>query len=126
MADGVRSAVYEADSDADINPNGLDFVVADSRCNLLENKVALAVPDGNPKGILSYEDLKAALEAGTVLMAMGNEDVPVGQYTQKIFAYFELNEEELAAAGCLTCALNTRKFLDTIRIFVIKTDLVVG
>ena len=54
-------------------------LLGDSRFDLLENKVALAVPEGNPAGIGSYDDLKAALEAGTVLLAMGNSDVPVGK-----------------------------------------------
>ena len=77
-------------------------ILAGSRFDLLENKVALAVPEGNPAGIRSYDDLKSALEAGTVLLAMGSSDVPVGQYTQKIFAYWGLDEAALAASGCLT------------------------
>ena len=42
-------------------------------------------------------------------MAMGNADVPVGQYTQKIFAFYGLNEEELAAAGSLTYGSNVKE-----------------
>ena len=84
--------------DAAVNTEGLDFVLEGSRVDLLENKVALAVPDGNPGGINSYSDLKSALEAGTVLMAMGNSDVPVGQYTQKILNCFGLDEDALADA----------------------------
>ena len=33
---------------------------------------------------------------------MGNSDVPVGQYTQKIFAYYGLDEASLAESGVLT------------------------
>ena len=40
--------------DVDKNPNGLDLIVTDSRVDLLENKVTLAVPEGNPKGCLLY------------------------------------------------------------------------
>ena len=40
---------------------------------------------------------------------MGNSDVPVGQYTQKILAYFGLNEEELANAGCITYGSNVKE-----------------
>ena len=82
-------------------------ILTDSRFDLLENKVALAVPEGNPAGISSYDDLKSALEAGTVLLAMGNSDVPVGQYTQKIFAYWGL--DEAALAGCLTYGSNVKE-----------------
>ena len=48
-------------SSADDNPDGLDFVLQGTRIDLLENKVALAVPDGNPAGINSYDDLAARL-----------------------------------------------------------------
>ena len=92
-----------------VNTDGLDFVLAGTRFNILENKVALAVPEGNPAGVQSYDDLKAGLEAGTVLLAMGNSDVPVGQYTQKILAFFGLSEEELASAGCLTYGSNVKE-----------------
>ena len=99
----------DINADPEVNTTGLDFVNADSRCNILENKVALCVPEGNPKGITSYDDLKAALEAGTILMAMGNSDVPVGQYTQKILTYFGLDEETLASAGLLTYGSNVKE-----------------
>ena len=76
------------------NEDGLDFVLQDTRIDLLENKVVLVVPEGNPKGIESYDDLAAGLKEGSILMAMGNEDVPVGQYTQKILDYYGLSEED--------------------------------
>ena len=80
-----------------------------TRADLLENKVALAVPDGNPKGIESFDRLAELLKAGEVSLAMGNSDVPVGQYTQKIFAYYGLDEEALAAAGVLTYGSNVKE-----------------
>ena len=91
------------------NEDGLDFVLEGTRFDLLENKVVLVVPEGNPKGIGSYDDLAAGLKDGGILMAMGNEDVPVGQYTQKILAYFDLDEEELAQAGCITYGTNVKE-----------------
>lgn len=101
----------ELDSSADpaINTEGLDFVLEDTRVDLLENKVALAVPEGNPAGITSYDDLASRLQAGDVKLAMGNADVPVGQYTQKIFAYYGLDETALADAGCLTYGTNVKE-----------------
>lgn len=100
----------DAAKDADGgNTEGLDFVLQGTRIDLLENKVALAVPDGNPKGIQSYDDLAAGLTNGSVMLAMGNSDVPVGQYTQKILAYYALNEEDLAAAGCVTYGSNVKE-----------------
>ena len=95
--------------DAEKNPDGLDFVLQGSRVNLLENKVALVVPEGNPKGIESFDQLADLLKSGKVFFAMGNSDVPVGQYTQKILAFYELKEEELAAKGLITYGTNVKE-----------------
>ena len=91
------------------NTDGLDFVLSDTRIDLLENKVALAVPEGNPANISSFNDMASALKDGTILLAMGNSDVPVGQYTQKIFAYYGLDEEELASNGVITYGSNVKE-----------------
>ena len=91
------------------NPDRLDFVAEGTRINLLENKVTLVVPADNPKGIQSFDDLAALLKDGEVLLGMGNSDVPVGQYTQKILQYFELDEEALAAAGKITYGSNVKE-----------------
>ena len=99
----------DAAADSEKNPDGLDFVKSDSRVDLLENKVALCVPEGNPKSIESYDALADRLMNGEILMAMGNEDVPVGQYTQKIFAFYGLDEAALAGAGKLTYGSNVKE-----------------
>ena len=99
----------DKDASAELNPEGLDFVLPGSRLNLLENKVVLVVPEGNPKGITSFDALSELLKAGDVLMAMGNSDVPVGQYTQKILAYYGLDEDALAASGVLTYGSNVKE-----------------
>ena len=95
--------------DEEKNPERLDFVLEGSRIDLLENKVALVTPADNPKEIKSFDELAGLLKDGDVLMAMGNSDVPVGQYTQKILAYYELSEEELAAAGKITYGSNVKE-----------------
>lgn len=82
---------------------------SDTRVDLLENQVVLVVPEGGPAGIRSFDELCGALEAGTVLLAIGNRDVPVGQYTQSIFAYYGLDEASLAAAGTLTYGSNAKE-----------------
>ncbi|MBO6017462.1 MAG: extracellular solute-binding protein, partial [Oscillospiraceae bacterium] len=79
------------------------------RINLLENKVTLVVPEGNPKGIESFDGLAEALKAGDVFLCMGNSDVPVGQYTQKILAFYGLDEEELAGKGLITYGTNVKE-----------------
>ena len=99
----------DVNADAEVNTEGLDFVLADTRFDILENKVTLVVPEGNLKGVESFDDLAAKLKDGSVLLAMGNSDVPVGQYTQKILKYYELDEEALAAAGLLTYGTNVKE-----------------
>lgn len=96
-------------ADKEINTDGLDFVAEGTRINLLENKVVLVVPEGNPKGLESFDDLAAKLADGSVFMAMGNSDVPVGQYTQKILAYYDLDEEALAKSGAITYGTNVKE-----------------
>ena len=93
--------------DTEKNPDGLDLIVIDSRVNLLENKVTLAVPEGNPKGIESFDQLAELLKGGEVLLAMGNSDVPVGQYTLKIFNYYGI--DETAVADKLTYGNNVKE-----------------
>ena len=99
----------DASKDETANPEKLDFINSDSRMDLLENKVVLVVPENNPKNINSFDDLKSKLESGDVLMAMGNSDVPVGQYTQKILQYLGLDEKALADAGEITYGSNVKE-----------------
>jgi molybdate transport system substrate-binding protein len=96
-------------TDKEKNPDGLDMLVSGSRVNILENKVALVVPAGNPKNIQSFDDAKAALQGGKCLMAMGNSDVPVGQYTSKILTYFGLDEAALAKSGVISYGTNVKE-----------------
>lgn len=93
--------------DAEKNPDGLDMLLAGSRIDLLENKVALAVTDGNPKGIDSFDKLAELLKTGDVKLAIGNADVPVGQYTQKIFKFYDI--DEAAIADKLTYGANVKE-----------------
>ena len=99
----------DATADPEVNTEGLDLIESDTRFNILQNEVTLVVPDGNPKGIQNFEDFADHLTAGDVKLAMGNSDVPVGQYTQKILKYFNLNEDELAASDVITYGTNVKE-----------------
>ena len=90
----------DSTASADVNTEGLD---------LLENKVVLCVPEGSNKGIDSFDALAEHLKAEDILFCMGNSDVPVGQYTQKILAYYDLDEAALAAAGVITYGSNVKE-----------------
>lgn len=110
--------------DTDKNPDGLDMINVDSRINLLENKVTLSVPEGNPKGIESFDQLAGLLKSGDVFLAIGNSDVPVGQYTQKIFAYYEI--DEAAIADCLTYGSNVKEVTTQVSEAAVDCGIIYG
>ena len=67
-----------------------DLINTGTRVDLLENKVVLAVPEGNPADIQSFEDI------GTdqcKRIALGNEDVPVGSYSVEILTNLGILDE---------------------------------
>ena len=99
----------DSTASAEVNTEGLDFVDSDSRVDLLENKVVLCVPENADKGIDSFDSLAEHLKAEDILFCMGNSDVPVGQYTQKILACYELDEAALAVAGVITYGSNVKE-----------------
>jgi molybdate transport system substrate-binding protein len=99
----------DATADSSVNTEGLDLVDSETRFDILENKVTLCVPDDNPKAVSSFDDMADKLSSHEILLGMGNSDVPVGQYTQKILAYYQLDEAALAAAGCITYGTNVKE-----------------
>lgn len=89
--------------------DNLNCVLDDSRFDILENKIALVVPEGNPKNIQSFDEMISLLHNGDIMLAIGNSDVPVGEYTLKIFDYYEVTENELNDKGCLTYGSNVKE-----------------
>lgn len=76
-----------------------------TRIDLLENKVVLAVPEGNPADIQSFEDI------GTdkcKLVALGNEDVPVGSYSVEILTNLGILDE-LESSNKITYGSNVKE-----------------
>lgn len=68
--------------DPEKNPEAKDKVIdSASRVDLLENKVCLVVPKGSQKDIKTFEDLNSDR---VETIALGNSDVPVGQYSEEI------------------------------------------
>lgn len=96
-------------ADEEVNTESLDYVLEESRVDILENRVTLCVSEESQEQIRTFDDLAAALKEGEVLMAMGNSDVPVGQYTQKILDFYELDEENLAKSGVLSYGSNVKE-----------------
>lgn len=68
--------------DAACNGGDPDLVLQGTRVELVENQVALVVPEGNPAGVTSFADVS---EERVGLIALGNSDVPVGQYSAGLF-----------------------------------------
>lgn len=95
----------DKDADLEVNTEELDYVLEGTRVNLLENKVVLAVPDGNPKDIESFEDLETDKLS---LLALGNEDVPVGQYSTEILTNLGILDS-LEAEGKITYGSNVKE-----------------
>lgn len=83
-----------------------ELVAKDSVFPWLENKVVLIVPKDSEDGPDSFED---AAEEEVPMIAIGNEDVPVGQYTQTIYQNLGLWENIQAKANL---ASNVRQVLD--------------
>ena len=101
----LRRALRQLRKDTMKLSRGLDFVLEGTRVNLLENKVVLAVPDGNPKDIQNFEDLGTDKLS---LLALGNEDVPVGQYSTEILTNLGILDK-LEADGKITYGSNVKE-----------------
>ena len=85
------------------------MIDAATRRNVLENRVTLCVNEENRKGIESFDRLFERLGEEDILLGMGNSDVPVGQYTQKILDYYGLDEEKLAEDGKISYGSNVKE-----------------
>lgn len=96
----------DASKDEEVNPDKNDYVLQGTRINLLENKVALAVPDGNPKDIKNFADL---MTDRLSFLAIGNSDVPVGAYTLEILEYLGKPVEEFEKEGKITYGSNVKE-----------------
>lgn len=95
-------------SAAEAQMDALESMLAEgTRMELLQNEVVLAVPDGNPAEITSFDELAQRLQDGNVLLAMGNEDVPVGSYTREILASYGLDADALGS--CVTFGSNVKE-----------------
>ena len=89
------------------NPDRLDFVLQGTRFDLLTNTVVLIVPEDSDKGIASFEDVATEKVS---LIALGNSDVPVGQYAQDVFTWLG-NWQQLNDDGKITFASNVKEVL---------------
>lgn len=104
--------------------NELEGIYAeDTRFDILENKVALAAPTAEAK-VSTFDELAAALQSGDVLLAVGGADVPVGQYTQKIFDYYGLDTKTMESLGCITYGSNVKEVTTQVSESVVDCGIV--
>ena len=94
------------------NTDSLDYVVSESRIDLVENKVVLAVPDDNPAGIESFTDLSTDKLS---LLCLGNDDVPVGAYSLQILEYLGIDIAGLESDGKVTYASNVSEVANQVK-----------
>ncbi len=86
----------------------LDFVLPGTRFNIVSNKVVMIVPKGrNPKGIGDFKD---AATGKVALIALGNSDVPVGQYSEEIYKHLGL-WDKLNESKKISFASNVKEVL---------------
>ena len=66
------------------------LIDSDSRFDLLENEVTLAVKEDSDKDISSFDDLNTDKVSS---IALGNSDVPVGQYSEELLTNLVIWED---------------------------------
>lgn len=102
------------------NTDGLDFVYSDTRIDLLENQVVLAVPPENPGKINSFTDLAS----GDDLLCIGNDDVPVGAYSLEILDHLGYSLDQLEDQGKVTYASNVSEVARQVQEGVVDAGMV--
>lgn len=125
----IEEEVY-ADIFISANQNKMDkleekgLIYEDSRRDLLINKVVLVVPDGNPKDIKSFEDMKEKLEKGDILLSIGNSDVPVGEYAKEILEYFDIDEEKILENHLISYGSNVKEVASQVKNQVVDCGII--
>jgi molybdate transport system substrate-binding protein len=101
----------------------LDFVLPGTRFDIVANQVVLIVPKGrNPKGIDNFADVATDKVS---LVALGNADVPVGQYSQEIYTNLGL-WDKLKAMSKITFASNVKEVLVQVAAAAVDCGVVYG
>ena len=102
---GTLKTQIEEGADCDLFISAAQKQMNALQVDLLENKVVLAVPEGNPADIQSFEDI------GTdqcKRIALGNEDVPVGSYSVEILTNLGILDE-LESGNKITYGSNVKE-----------------
>ena len=110
-------------ADSAVNTEKLDFVLPGTRFDIVANRVVMIVPKGtNPKGI---DDFKDVVTDKVSLVALGNADVPVGQYSREIFTSLGI-WDELNSMKKISFASNVKEVLAQVAAAAIDCGIVYG
>lgn len=105
---GAECDVFISAGQKQMNAINDKFVLPGSRFNIVSNKVVLIVPKGkNDTHINSFEDV---VTDKVKLIALGNSDVPVGQYSVEIFKNMGI-WDKLQSENKITYASNVKEVL---------------
>lgn len=75
---------------------GGGYLLDGTRADILNNKAVLIVPEGSALGLKSFDDVAGD---SVKLVALGNSDVPVGQYAQDVFTALGIWDKVSAKAS---------------------------
>ncbi len=110
-------------ADSAVNTEKLDEVMPGTRFNIVANRVVLIVPKGkNPESINDFGDV---LTEKVSLVALGNSDVPVGQYSQEIYTNLGV-WDKLNAIQKITFASNVKEVLVQVAAGAVDCGIVYG
>lgn len=107
-------------ADSAVNVDQLDFVLQGTRFNIVSNAVVMIVPEGSDKGIDNFEDV---LTDKVALVALGNSDVPVGQYSEEIYTNLGM-WENLVGSGKVTYGSNVKEVLAQVELASVDCGIV--
>jgi len=86
IENGAEADLFLSAGQRQMNALAGAYIDTATRKDLLVNSVVLIVPKGSSKGIASFQD---CLTSKVSLIALGNADVPVGQYSEEIFKFLK-------------------------------------
>ncbi len=113
----------DIEADPKLNEKKLDFVMKGTRFNIVSNKVVMVVPKGrNPKGI---DDFKDVVTDKVSLVALGNSDVPVGQYSEEIYRNLGL-WDKLKELNRVTYCNNVKEVVSQVAAGAVDCGVVYG
>lgn len=111
ISEGAESDLFISAAPKQMNELATEQKIKqDSRIDLLENKVTLVSSKENKYQFDQFANLKSKLsQKCEIPFAIGNSDVPVGQYSLKIFSALDLKVEELEKNGCISYGSNVKE-----------------